>query len=156
MQHASSFQLFRGLTLRTPQREIAQGPLADFTDLANPTLQDPERGPVPVHPHSPRQELFGLPDANGQPLFDGDLIAPVGNPHERWRIVYPIGAAAPYLNFITTEGMVGSMRLYPTVEGDFVWNGGAESPAYLFSRTRLLRRGYIPSPPGYLGKLWDY
>ena len=52
--------------------------------------------------------------------------------------------------------MVGSMRLYPTVEGDFVWNGGAESPAYLFSRTRLLRRGYIPSPPGYLGKLWDY
>ena len=52
--------------------------------------------------------------------------------------------------------MVGSMRLYPTVEGDFVWNGGAESPASLFSRTRLLRRGYIPSPPGYLGKLWDY
>ena len=147
MQHARAFQLFRGLALRTPQREIAQGPLADFTDLANPPLQDP---------HSLRQELFGLPDANGQPLFDGDLIAPVGNPHERWRIVYPIGAAAPYLNFITTEGMVGSMRLYPTVEGDFVWNGGAESPAYLFSRTRLLRRGYIPSPPGYLGKLWDY
>lgn len=156
MQQTTAFQLFRGLALRTPYRVIAQGPLVDFTDLANPTIQDPELGPVPVHPHTLHQEILGCPDTDGQPLFDGDYVAPLVRPHERYRIVYPIGAPAPYLNFITVEGLAGSLRICPTAEGEFVWNGCAQSPTYLFARTRLLRRGYIACPPGHLGKLWDY
>ena len=109
--HATAFQLFRGLALRTPYRVIAQGPLVDFTDLANPTIQDPELGLVPVYKSSLCRQCPDLRDRDDVPLFDGDVLTPLDAPQARWRVEFTLQDESPSLVKISPKGFATRCRV---------------------------------------------